>query len=481
MVNLMHHYVKKCLTRLSLNRRFRWVRFAVAFFLIQLPLYGQRVLVEWNFPDETADAVADGGIQANTNRMISAEGGVGEATFTASGENSKSARAIGWQDGRDEKYWLVYFSSREYNQLLISSVQRSSATGPAFFNLQYSLDNENWLDVTNGTLVCADDWTAGRLSSLPLPPDCDDLDQVFVRWLMSDNAAVNGSPVGSTGANRIDDIVVTGTRLSVPAPTVLGATEISEVGFSANWLPVPDATGYELDVAVTENFATGIPDSNLAVRIDFEGTGETKSGYAVGEVSLSGFLWELNETLIGTLESDWKEDLRSARLRGYGVSSMTMQEDLTNGLGVITFQYRHYGSDAQVDWRVEYSTDGGTNWMQAGHDFIASDTDEVQVFSNAVNRSGNVRVRIKRATESGTTLKRLNIDNLVLEAFDSGDFASGYQAMPVEGVQAVVGGLSRGTYFFRVRAVDGNVVSPPSSVVRVRISDIPPGFLFFAR
>ncbi len=51
--------------------------------------------------------------------------------------------------------------------------------------------------------------------------------------------------------------------------------------------------------------------------IDFEGPGETKTGYASGTVNLSGLDWNMTEALIGTLDADWKNGERSARLRGY--------------------------------------------------------------------------------------------------------------------------------------------------------------------
>ncbi len=51
--------------------------------------------------------------------------------------------------------------------------------------------------------------------------------------------------------------------------------------------------------------------------VNFEGTNETKTAYASGgNVTLSGLSWNMTEALIGTLDSDWKNGTRSARLRG---------------------------------------------------------------------------------------------------------------------------------------------------------------------
>ena len=149
--------------------------------------------------------------------------------------------------------------------------------------------------------------------------------------------------------------------------------------------------------------------------VDFEGPGETKGSYASGNVNLSGLDWNMTEALIGGSEpADWKNGVRSARMRGYGTSSMTMLEDKPHGVGTISFLYRRYGTDAQVDWKVEYSTNGGISWTQVGSDFTAPASDDVQIFSETLDIPGNIRIRISRATETGTDNRRLNIDDIVI-------------------------------------------------------------------
>jgi hypothetical protein len=146
--------------------------------------------------------------------------------------------------------------------------------------------------------------------------------------------------------------------------------------------------------------------------VNFEGDEETKTAYASGTVKLSGLDWDLTEALIGTDASDYKEGVRSARLRGYGTSAITMLANKANGIATLSFKYRRYGTDAQEDWKVEYSTDNGSTWTQIGSGFTAPASDDVQTFSETINQTGNIRIRIKRATESGTSNKRLNIDNI---------------------------------------------------------------------
>lgn len=154
--------------------------------------------------------------------------------------------------------------------------------------------------------------------------------------------------------------------------------------------------------------------------VNFEGATETKTAYASGTVNLGGIDWNMTEALIGTDAADWKNGLRSARMRGYAASAITMLADKTTGLGTLSFQYRRYGTDPQVDWKVEYSTNGGGSWTQIGDSFTAPASTDVQTFTAAVNVAGNVRIRIIRATETGGSNARLNIDDISLTDYVSG-------------------------------------------------------------
>ena len=171
--------------------------------------------------------------------------------------------------------------------------------------------------------------------------------------------------------------------------------------------------------AATVNFEV-IIDSTPVVDyfVDFEGDGEIKGSYGSGEVVLSGIEWNMTEALIGNLDADWKNGERSARMRGYGASSMTMLEDKTGGLGLLSFQYRRYGSDSQVPWKVEYSSDQGNSWTQAGSEFTAPASDDVQTFVASVFVQDPVRIRIVQATGTGSSNRRLNIDDILLEDWD---------------------------------------------------------------
>lgn len=163
---------------------------------------------------------------------------------------------------------------------------------------------------------------------------------------------------------------------------------------------------------------------------NIEGTGETKTGYASGSVTLSGVSWNLTDALIGVDAADWKNGLRSVRMRGYSSSTMTMLADKTDGAGTVSFRYRAYGGttiDTQVEWGAEYSTDGGSVWLPLGTNFTAASTPnppDTQLFSANANISGNFRMRIVCKTGGNTSSnRRLNVDDIVIGNFGGVDSA----------------------------------------------------------
>lgn len=155
--------------------------------------------------------------------------------------------------------------------------------------------------------------------------------------------------------------------------------------------------------------------------VDFEGTGEESAAYPAETVSLSGLNWTVGpEVQIGTASNDFKNGSRSARLRGRDGSVLTMIQDKSNGIGTISFVYRSYGSDTdQQPWAVEYSTDQGISWIQAGSVFTA--TANVQTFQETINVSGNIRLRIRLTSTPGISGdRRVNVDDITITDYIAG-------------------------------------------------------------
>lgn len=122
-----------------------------------------------------------------------------------------------WADGADANYYRVSLNAEGITDLKVSSKQRGSNTGPRDFKLQYSTSGRMplvWTDVPGGAITVADNFTTGVLSDLDLPDECDESSVLYLRWLMTSNTSVSGAVVSDAGTNRIDDIVITGTKVN---------------------------------------------------------------------------------------------------------------------------------------------------------------------------------------------------------------------------------------------------------------------------
>jgi len=171
-------------------------------------------LVEWNFdtesnqPSHSLPQNDDATIEiigAEMNGFISGSSGLAQ--------NSNSWHVETEEGGEEpiEKYWLVTLSTENLEEILLSSKQYSSGTGPKDFKLQVSLDSENWTDVPGGEIEVGTNWTTGVLDKISLPESVDNQSEVFIRWLLNSPTSVDEpDSISASGTHRMDDIIITG-------------------------------------------------------------------------------------------------------------------------------------------------------------------------------------------------------------------------------------------------------------------------------
>jgi hypothetical protein len=189
-------------------------------------------VVQWTFPDSNlaVGAFSDGGLAANIGNPITTVGGTSTIIYNRTGLTTYCARAAGWDNGSGTKYWLVYFSTLNYNTLKLSSVQQSATAsdGPRDFKVQYATSLPGtWTDVPLATVLDSNDWTHGVLTNVDLPAACDNQDSVYLRWIMTSNTSVSGATVLSNGPSKIDDIIITGVLISSFVPSFDNPCKIS--------------------------------------------------------------------------------------------------------------------------------------------------------------------------------------------------------------------------------------------------------------
>ena len=167
-------------------------------------------LVEWNFDDETL--LPSSSIPQNDNATIETVG-ANEPSYAA-GASGRAASATGWTDfdAENPKYWLVTLSTENLESIRLSSKQSGSGSGPRDFQIQVSLDNSSWTDV-GPPIVVTESFNDAFVDQIPLPAFANDQPELFIRWLQTSDIRVDGDPeIGGVGANRIDDIVITGVN-----------------------------------------------------------------------------------------------------------------------------------------------------------------------------------------------------------------------------------------------------------------------------
>ncbi len=185
----------------------------------------------WNFEDASKRVAPHLPYTADTgtddNKDISEISLIGGSTFSAwdqgsGGSGTFAPNSVNWNDGSGVKYWQIVINTEGFENLRLSSRQRSSNTGPRDFKVQYSLDGTIWADVLGANnITVANNFTTGVLNNVSLPVACENQSTLYLRWIMTSNICVRAGtgsnptndPVQSGGTSRIDDIVILGDEI----------------------------------------------------------------------------------------------------------------------------------------------------------------------------------------------------------------------------------------------------------------------------
>lgn len=137
---------------------------------------------------------------------------------------------------------------------------------------------------------------------------------------------------------------------------------------------------------------------------DFE-TG-TKGSYGAADVTCSMGSWHMDDALIGKLANDKLFGKQSVRIQNSGFISMNF--DKSGGAGEISVYFAKYGTDGNATGKIEYSTDGGASWTQAG-DTVPIESANLTQAKRILNIGGNIRFRISK-----TGGNHVNVDDIAI-------------------------------------------------------------------
>ena len=184
--------------------------------LYQLVVYTKKyfelkTLAKWTFPndDNGANRTAEEPSPNNTGLTVLCN--AASNYFTYAGVGTYALDKNNWVNGGGSMCWLISgINTVGFGNLTVSSAQYSSATGPKYFKLQYQVGAGSWKDVSGGDIESITDiseWS-GSLKNLLLPTECENKQNISLRWLMKNNVSVRGDAVGRAGTSRIDNIFI---------------------------------------------------------------------------------------------------------------------------------------------------------------------------------------------------------------------------------------------------------------------------------
>lgn len=153
--------------------------------------------------------------------------------------------------------------------------------------------------------------------------------------------------------------------------------------------------------------------------VDFE-TDSTKAYATTTPVLLNGKNWVMPGVYLGDMvpTSDKYNGQHAARMRRTDNTtgangSITLQQDLPQGIGTVTFSHGRYGSEANSTLQLFYSTNAGSSWTQAGGDITPGTT--LTAVTVPVNVSGPARISIRK---TDTSASRINVDDILITGYN---------------------------------------------------------------
>jgi hypothetical protein len=180
--------------------------------------FSQVTIAGWTFDDaEDTEFVPNLGLETNTwNLRAETDSGDERPVSLTEGNTTYAATATNWDNGENDKYWSIRFRAEGFDNLKFSSVQFSDSEGPKNWKIQTRISGADWTDLPEGTYIVEDNWTAGVLTDIVLPEEFQNPGSInlFIRWMMADNEAVNGSDVTETSISKINNIIITGEDAS---------------------------------------------------------------------------------------------------------------------------------------------------------------------------------------------------------------------------------------------------------------------------
>jgi len=242
------------------------------------------------------------------------------------------------------------------------------------------------------------------------------------------SSPTNGSTVDlgtNTGSGVSKTITVKGSNLAKALTISVSGSGFSVTPTSITAANANNGTSVTVTYNGTQSNATGTltinsTEVNATVNLtaSYQGGSQTEEeivetwegcttgGYWTQEVQGAAFKWNFNNAGLYARENDhWNGSLGCCFGKNTN-SSITMNEDVHNGVSKITFYAAKYGNDANATLQVQYSTNSGSAWTTLGTCTLDGTWKQ---YSFELNVTGNVRFKFLQTAGS-----RLNIDDIAI-------------------------------------------------------------------
>lgn len=116
-------------------------------------------------------------------------------------------------------YFETVVSTKGYENITFSAKLGGTKKAPKYWNLQYSLDGVDYIDIDNSNYAIVANTTMEQaFSNVPLPSECDNQSKLYIRITVNDNVSIDGLSeivLEQSGDAAINNIQVKGASLSV--------------------------------------------------------------------------------------------------------------------------------------------------------------------------------------------------------------------------------------------------------------------------
>ena len=138
---------------------------------------------------------------------------------------------------------------------------------------------------------------------------------------------------------------------------------------------------------------------------EMEGTDSYSAQDYIGDAAQ----WRFSDVGIWSSDAAYSGE-QAVRFGKTSSSYIAMSEDKDNGMGVVSFYAKQWStSDGAAVVKVEYSTDGGSSWVEA--DEVTIDQSSYTQYSVNVNKTGSVRLRLSQKSGKRFMLDALEVGN----------------------------------------------------------------------